>query len=69
MTLALGRLQTDARLARFVVLYPRLFGPKSAKDGQAAVAPAAPLMVDLRYTDGFAVRMPNGVTPFKSSET
>lgn len=69
MTLALGRLQTDARLARFVVLYPRLFGPKPAKDGQAAVAPAAPLMVDLRYTDGFAVRMPNGVTPFKSSET
>jgi len=26
-------------------------------------------MVDLRYTDGFAVRMPNGVTPFKPSET
>ncbi len=69
MQLALGRVQTDARLARFVSLYPRLFGVQPAKDGQAAAAPATPLMVDLRYSDGFAVRMPNGVTPFKSSET
>jgi len=69
MQLALGRMQTDKRLARFVALYPRLFGPQPAKDGQAAATPPIPLMVDLRYTDGFAVRMPNGVTPFKSSET
>ena len=69
MQLALGRMQTDARLARFVSLYPRLFGPQAAKDGQPAAAPPPPLMVDLRYSDGFAVRMPNGVTPFKPSET
>jgi cell division protein FtsQ len=69
MQLALGRIQTDARLARFVSLYPRLFGPQPATAGQAVAAPAVPLMVDLRYTDGFAVRMPNGVTPFKPSET
>lgn len=69
MQLALGRMQTDKRLARFVALYPRLFGQQPAKDGQVAATPPTPLMVDLRYTDGFAVRMPNGVTPFKSSET
>jgi len=69
MQLALGRIQTDARLARFVSLYPHLFGLQPAKDGQAAAAPPTPLMVDLRYTDGFAVRMPNGVAPFKPSET
>lgn len=69
MQLALGRQQTDARLARFVKLYPRLFGPLQAPDGQPAAASPAPLMVDLRYTDGFAVRMPKGVTPFKPSET
>ena len=69
MQLALGRTQTDRRLARFVALYPRLFGQQPAQDGQAAVAPAAPLMVDLRYSDGFALRMPKGVIPFKPSET
>jgi cell division protein FtsQ len=68
MQLALGRMQTDARLARFVSLYPRLF-PSSTKDGQAAAVTPAPLMADLRYSDGFALRMPKGVTPFKSSET
>lgn len=78
MQLALGRMQTDARLARFVSLYPRLFAvqtvasahPTSA--GEPNVKPAAsiaPLTVDLRYPDGFALRMPKGVTPFKSSET
>ena len=69
MQLALGRQQTDARLVRFVKLYPRLFGPQQAKDGQPAAVPPTPLMVDLRYTDGFALRMPKGVTPFKPSET
>jgi len=69
MQLALGRVQTDARLARFVSLYPRLFGRQPAGNGQTTAASPVPLMVDLRYSDGFAVRMPNGVTPFKSSET
>jgi cell division protein FtsQ len=68
MQLALGREQADARLARFVALYPRLFGARPAADGVAA-APVAPATVDLRYTDGFAVRMPHGVSPFKPSET
>lgn len=68
MQLALGRTQTDIRLARFVSAYPRLF-PRSIADGQAAAAPPAPLRVDLRYSDGFALRMPKGVIPFKSSET
>ncbi|MHB0973012.1 MAG: cell division protein FtsQ/DivIB [Thiobacillus sp.] len=69
MQLALGRMQTDRRLARFVALYPRLFGPRLGKDGQAAAIPPAPLMVDLRYSDGFALRMPHGVIPFKPSTT
>jgi len=69
MQLALGRTQTDRRLARFVALYPRLFGQPATQVGQAAVAPPAPLMVDLRYSDGFALRMPKGVIPFKPSET
>ncbi|MHB0919214.1 MAG: cell division protein FtsQ/DivIB [Thiobacillus sp.] len=71
MTLALGREQTDARLTRFVALYPRLFGAAQAAvsaDAPAA-APMTPVTVDLRYPDGFAVRMPDGVPPFKSSET
>ena len=72
MQLALGREQTDARLARFVELYPRLFAappaPASAQDGAAAVA-VVPAAVDLRYPDGFAVRMPGGVSPFKQNET
>ncbi|WP_324779959.1 cell division protein FtsQ/DivIB [Thiobacillus sedimenti] len=69
MVLALGRAQTDVRLARFVSLYPRLFGARPGKAGQPPATPPAPLMVDLRYTDGFAVRMPRGVIPFKPSET
>lgn len=70
MTLALGREQTDARLMRFVALYPRLFGAQAAVSADAtAVAPMTPVTVDLRYPDGFAVRMPDGVSPFKSSET
>jgi len=76
MTLALGREQTDARLARFVALYPRLFGAQpatqnvaSAAPGASPTAPVTPVTVDLRYSDGFAVRMPNGVSPFKPSET
>ena len=76
MTLALGREQTDARLARFVALYPRLFGAQPATQNVAAAAPGAaptapitPVTVDLRYSDGFAVRMPNGVSPFKPSAT
>lgn len=69
MTLALGREQTDARLTRFVALYPRLFGAQVAASADAAAAPMTPVTVDLRYPDGFAVRMPDGVSPFKSSET
>jgi cell division protein FtsQ len=67
MQLALGREQTDARLARFVALYPRLFGaqPSASETAAQAVAPvaAAPLTVDLRYPDGFAVRLPGGIAP------
>lgn len=68
MTIALGREQTDARLARFAALYPRLFGAQQREDGQIVVA-IAPVTVDLRYSDGFAVRMPDGVSPFKPSKT
>ena len=70
MRLALGREQTDARLARFVALYPRLFGAQPAAQHLAAAPPvAAPVTVDLRYPDGFAVRMPDGASPFKPSAT
>jgi cell division protein FtsQ len=72
MQLALGREQTDARLARFVALYPRLFGPQPVGAAAPDVPPATPVvpaMVDLRYPDGFAVRMPGDVPPFKQSET
>ncbi|HSJ81901.1 MAG TPA: cell division protein FtsQ/DivIB [Thiobacillus sp.] len=70
MTLALGREQTDARLTRFVALYPRLFAAQAAASADAPpAAPKTPVTVDLRYPDGFAVRMPDGVSPFKSSET
>ena len=62
MTLALGREQTDARLARFVELYPRLFGARPTSDDQT-VAAIAPVTVDLRYPDGFAVRMPDKRMP------
>ena len=76
--------QADARLARFVALYPRLFAAQAVIDPSipsagapsdlpaASIAPAAqmtPDMVDLRYPDGFAVRMPNGASPFKPSAT
>lgn len=72
MTLALGREQADARLARFTAVYPRLFGAQPAMQNLAAAAPNAPITpitVDLRYPDGFAVRMPDGASPFKPSET
>jgi cell division protein FtsQ len=59
MQLALGREHTRERLDRFVQLYPRLFGAPAAAD-QTVVAPVA---VDLRYADGFAVRMPDGRMP------
>lgn len=75
--LALGREQTDERLSRFVAVYPRLFGTpsevqKTAVQNTAAAdpaAPAAPVTVDLRYPDGFAVRMPGGASPYPPSET
>jgi cell division protein FtsQ len=68
MQLALGREQTDARLARFVALYPRLFEaqPSASETAAQIAAPAtaaAPLTVDLRYPDGFAVRLPGGIAP------
>ena len=75
MTLALGREQTDARLLRFVSTYPRLFAAQPANEavaaaqGMPAAAPITPVTVDLRYPDGFAVRMPGGVSPFKPNET
>jgi cell division protein FtsQ len=90
MQLALGRQQTDARLARFVTFYPRLLAAQAAtpiapanadvpSNAPAAAeaagvsrkpaAPIIPLTVDLRYADGFAVRMPNGASPFKSNPT
>jgi cell division protein FtsQ len=85
MQLALGRLETDARLARFVTLYPRVLSvqattapalpadvPVSAMVAAVTLKPAAPIIpvtVDLRYPDGFAVRMPNGASPFKPSTT
>lgn len=62
MTLALGREQTDARLARFVEQYPKLFGTQPAADGEI-VAAIPPVSVDLRYPDGFAVRMPDKRMP------
>ena len=76
MQLALGREQADARLARFIAVYPRLFGAQPATQDLAAAAPGAapsapitPATVDLRYPDGFAVRMPDDASPFKPSET
>jgi cell division protein FtsQ len=72
MTLALGRDQTDVRLARFVELYPRLFDAQpvvAAAPDALPVPPAAPVSIDLRYPDGFAVRMPAGASPFKPSAT
>lgn len=82
MQLALGREQADARLARFVALYPRVFaaqvaastGSPDAAQAHDAVAPGSlalnsPVTVDLRYPDGFAVRMPHGASPFKLSKT
>ncbi len=73
MQLALGRDNTDARLARFVALYPRVFGAQSAAldvaAGAASAAPASPITVDLRYPDGFAVRTADRASPFKLSET
>ena len=72
MQLALGREQTDARLARFIALYPRVFGAQTAIVDVAAATPAAPavpLTVDLRYSDGIAVRTAGGASPFKPSET
>lgn len=72
MELALGREQGDERLARFIALYPRLFVAQPPDQAVATVEPTAPLLpitVDLRYPDGFAVRMPDGGSPFKPSKT
>lgn len=46
----LGRTDASERLARFVQLYPRL----------VADPQHAPTYVDLRYADGFALRLPAG---------
>ncbi len=81
MQLALGRQQTDERLARFVSYYPRLLSAQAATLSPPSMSPVAsaveptpaapiiPLTVDLRYADGFAVRMPNGASPFRSNPT
>jgi len=59
MHIVLGRDETEMRLARFATLYPRLFS-----------APATgPAYVDLRYVDGFAIRMPGAAKPFEPSES
>ena len=57
--IVLGRDDPDARLARFASIYPRLFAADATQ----------PAYVDLRYVDGFAVRMPDGANPFRSSES
>lgn len=59
MQIVLGRTEPEARLARFASLYPRLF----------AAPAAAPAYVDLRYVDGFAIRMPDGAAPFTPSQS
>ena len=79
MQIALGRDQARARLARFVALYPRVFvaepvavsstTPAPTDVAVPTVPPVYPVTVDLRYPDGFAVRMPNGASPFKPSTT
>ncbi|MGV8991496.1 MAG: cell division protein FtsQ/DivIB [Thiobacillus sp.] len=79
MQIALGREQAKVRLARFVAFYPRVFTPPAADnsvtDSRVPEMPLEsaptvhPVTVDLRYPDGFAVRMPRGVSPFKSSTT
>ena len=73
MQIALGREQAQSRLARFVALYPGVFAAPAAASATGApdetAPPAHPVTVDLRYSDGFAVRMPNGVSPFKPSTT
>lgn len=48
LTLELGRSDMDARLARFVVVYDRTIGR----------LPPSVVQVDLRYANGFAIRMP-----------
>jgi cell division protein FtsQ len=67
MQIALGREQTDVRLARFVAQYLRLFNKQPAilqtADAAQDTARPAPLTIDLRYPDGFAFRMPGGVAP------
>lgn len=78
MQIALGRDQADTRLGRFVALYPRIFPSPQAVSAvvqtgeteiETAAAPLRPVSVDLRYPDGFAVRMPDGASPFKPSTT
>lgn len=72
MQIALGREQTDARLARFAAVYPRLTGapaPGRASVPEPAPAPLPPSYVDLRYSDGFALRMPGATPPFSPSKT
>jgi cell division protein FtsQ len=57
--IVLGRSEPEKRLARFTAVYPRLFS-----------APASePAYVDLRYVDGFAIRMPGGANPFEPSKS
>jgi cell division protein FtsQ len=48
LTLELGRSDMDARLTRFVVVYDRTIGR----------LPPSVVQVDLRYANGFAIRMP-----------
>ena len=63
--LALGRDQAEARLARFVALYPRVFAGSVPVMETSGTTPS--LIVDLRYPDGFAVRAPGGAAPFPPS--
>lgn len=70
MQLALGREHAQTRLARFVAVYPALFAPRLPVDeAETATETVQPVAVDLRYPDGFSIRMPADVQPFKPSTT
>lgn len=59
ITLVIGRHYEDAQIARFVALYPRLFASPAGSDTPAPL----PERIDLRYADGFAIRMPVNQRP------
>lgn len=66
MVVELGRDELQQRLARFVTVYPYSLGamraeaPKSGKQGAAAPQTLQVQYVDMRYRNGFAVRVRQG---------